>query len=644
MSEKITAVAVRGMDGTLQVAKLGGGNVLLGEASRVEELTPGGLLLSGDRTDEELTVRSLAVMEEDGRVRFARLAGGEEVEEEKPSAKAIKSVTHTSMPLPAELKMEEDGRTPLTLGVEEARARYRAMAETVAKHDPSLSLTNPAAMTAWEEDRYYAFLGDDPTQGPDRERPIRRLVYQGKLLSGTQNGILATRIPVIVIAEEATSTASIYLKNAATPKTLKRSDVNGDYRGGNSTASITRPLIAVRETEDWDKVCTRVYFQVKEEDGTWTYGVLELYNARKGNCRLGRVEMGEEGSPERDPLAKELQTRVDVLYEGDVRTEQLVVERQEVNAARLKEIGSSVDREKDRFAIWVYDRDKVFDPLLPPNALVTGEWEETPAEGKGEELDPEHPAPTELTAWVSPESGQVCVLVRTEDPCARASCGVVMSGFKNYVWGEPFCTHLSRSVEDDAGNLVKIEYYIYPMLVEPDQTVAAGEVCAKVYIHVKTEDQGNVSHNETNSGRLYTLKLRKGYGQRELTGVEYGPGEWTEGMDMTSGTIDQEGRTAAIAGLAKGWHWVRLTAGTAEGDAMLHVFRPDELGVFRREPRCAMAVYAEAASGGPELSQPMKEVQGPCWVRLYSPGTYRVVVTGGNGLWDTEAMEYTLSM
>ena len=253
MSKKITAVAVRGMDGTLQVAKLGGGNVLLGEASRVGELTPGGLLLSGDRTDEELTVRSLAVMEEDGRVRFARLAGGEEFEEEKPSAKAIKRVTYTSLTLSAELKMEEDGRTPLTLGVEEARARYRTMAETVAKHDPSLSLTAPAAMTAWEEDRYYAFLGDDPTQGPDRERPIRRLVYQGQLFSGTENGIMATRLPVVVTAEEATSIASIYLKNAATAKTFNRSDVNGDYRGGNSTTSITRPLIAVRNTNDWDR-------------------------------------------------------------------------------------------------------------------------------------------------------------------------------------------------------------------------------------------------------------------------------------------------------------------------------------------------------------------------------------------------------
>lgn len=574
---------------------------------------------------------------------MAQAAKGDK-KEEKPSAKAIKRVTYTSLTLSAELKMEEDGRTPLTLGVEEARARYRTMAETVAKHDPSLSLTAPAAMTAWEEDRYYAFLGDDPTQGPDRERPIRRLVYQGQLFSGTENGIMATRLPVVVTAEEATGIASIYLKNAATAKTFNRSDVNGDYRGGNSTTSITRPLIAVRNTNDWDKVCVRVYFQVKAQDGSMTYGVLELYNARKGNCRLGRVEMGEEGSPGREPLAEDLQTRVDVLYEGGVRTEQLVVEQQEVNAARLKEMGNPVDREKDRFAIWVYDRDKVFDPLLPPNALVTGEWVEIPVEGRGEELDPEHPAPTELTAWVSPESSQVCVLVRTEDPRAWTSCGVTMSGFRNHVWGEPFCTRLSRSVEDDSGNLVKIEYYTYPMLVDLDQTVAAGEVCAKVYIHVKDEDHGNVKYNETNSGRVYTLKLRKGYGQRELTGVEYGPGEWTEGLDMTSGTIDQEGRRVAIAGLAKGWHWVRLTAGTAEGDAMLHVFRPDELGVFRLEPRCAMAVYAEAASGGPELSQPMKEVQGPCWVRLYSSGTYRVVVTGGNGLWDAQAAEYTLTM
>ena len=40
----------------------------------------------------------------------------------------------------------------------------------------------------------------------------------------------------------------------------------------------------------------------------------------------------------------------------------------------------------------------------------------------------------------------------------------------------------------------------------------------------------------------------------------------------------------------------------------------------------------------------MKEVQGPCWVRLYSSGTYRVVVTGGNGLWDAQAAEYVLTM
>lgn len=135
-------------------------------------------------------------------------------------------------------------------------------------------------------------------------------------------------------------------------------------------------LAAALGTEDWDKVSQRVYMRVEAEDGSVTYAVLELRNARQGNENVGRLEV------------------------DDVTGE---------TTGTLKPVDSPVSKD-DIYAIWVYEVGVDYTKFAP-NGVVT-KW--------GEDENG-NPVPLEFTARISGDADSIQIIVKTEDSFAGIS-------------------------------------------------------------------------------------------------------------------------------------------------------------------------------------------------------------------------------
>ncbi len=603
------------------------------------------LITSGKTVDAPCRsgVLEVTVALEDGTVktRYAirvRCVGGD---------RRVESVTLTSHHIQAEPQCEVDG-SPLRLTLAQAEERYGRMAEIAAKHDPCRSY----GMTELERSRYYD--NGDPRTG----RPIRRRVYRGCIHKSSLHAanspatVNAVRHPqdspykgVLPVASVCKGTGLII--NRRLPYTTTANFVMPGEDGSNCPDAdpMTYPLIgnfAVEGTEDWDKVCGRIYFQVDAGGEEVEYGVLEVYNTEPaGNCRLGRVELDGRGLPQKDPEA----WRMETLYESNTGP---YVERQGVDVL-LKKAGGPVDREKDRFALWAWEEGTDFRGDVPPSAYAVGEWSEEPA-FPPEDVGADRPVPAKLRLWVSAEAEKVYVTARTEEPEAWLSGNLEKRGFRNHKRGKYGLVRRTDKVVD--GEF--IYEYRSGMAVDLAPEAGPGEKAGTVYLHVKAQDDADGLNNETNSGRIYEVELLRGWPERQLVKAEL-MGEDGESVLAAALPETVEGEEKLTLTTAGGQAWVRLTCGESAGGeeipkggkSRIYLFRKDGEGNFSTGMSQAIQSCPEKAAGGADLEALGWDQSGVCWARLAAStaGTeYRVVVTDATGLQDSRAKSYTLTL
>lgn len=566
----------------------------------------------------------------------------------------VDTVRFTLSALVAELQYEADGRTPQTLSLEQAEERYGRMAEIAAGYDPCRSY----GMTELEKSCYY------DNRDPDTGRPIRRKVYR---VCCPPASLHASNAPAAITAKwhpdsspyaNKLPATSIYkggaiISNPRLPLTTSTNFIMPGKDGDlcSSADPMVYPLMGnfvVEGTEDWDKVCGRVYLQVDAGGEEVEYVVLEVYNCNlAGNRQLGRVELDERGLPQKDPEVRPRSFKVGYHTEEGSTVYDYADFLLEGADVLLKKMGGPVDREKERFALWAYEEGAVFRGDIPPNAYAVGEWSEEPV-FPPDDASAERPVPAKLRLWVSAEAEQVYVNARTDDPEAWLSGNREKRGFRDYIPGKKgLCTAVEKIVDGHT----RYDYH-GGIAAALDPEAGSGELAGTVYLHVKSHGESASNLNETNCGRIYEVELFRGWPERQLMKAEVMD---EDGVSVLSSALPEtvEGEERIALAVSGEQAWIRLTcvepsgAGEIpkEGKPRIYLFRKDVEGNFSTDMSQAIRSCPEKETGGADQEALGWDQSGVCWARLAVSKDgmeYQVVVTDATGLQDSRAKAYTL--
>ncbi len=398
--------------------------------------------------------------------------------------------------------LQFQGTETVLTDVWSAEERYGDMAK----------ITPNAAMTDVERNYYTTPLGG----------AIPHIVYKGYLSEENLNGSLSVSLQ----AKDSTATAYLYRWGESTPRSRQSSSITLE----NPSAALAALRDVRNDPDNYDKVAARFYGYVESALGERTYVVLELYNARKGEALIGRLDTETEGDFD------------------------------------LKPVDSEVFKD-DTYAIWAYENNTI--PTdYPANAKVENPFDTAnPNSGWSAKLDDNgHILPESFTATISGDAAGAKVVVRAEHDGSWISISTEPTHFNDYTQG----TRMWQGM------------------------FAMASTRQTLYIHVMDDDKGSIESNRNSFdpvtreplyGRRYTLYLNPANTDRSLDTVTLMGDE--DDLNRRGDPIKvQRNQTEVNVEVAPTSQTVDVRLITTQPTAMVEVFRmSDSTGTFNRHDR-----------------------------------------------------------